>query len=213
MTAAKRVQRCVSVPYRAAHSRVRAQRGVTLIIAMVSLVILTIGAVALVRSSNVSSLMSGNFAFKRDITTQSERAVAAALTSLRTGSLSNPTTREANVLGNNYSGVQLSSNAHGIPNALTDESVYSSAGFTAGDIVDSTSNLKIRYVIDRLCIAGTTAFDPARCVVVSSKGDSSGGDPLLSKLTGGVPVPVYRISVRVTGPRGAQTYTQATVAL
>ncbi len=55
----------------------RRQRGATLIIALISLVILSIGALALMRSTSTSLFMAGNLAFKRDVANQAERAIAA----------------------------------------------------------------------------------------------------------------------------------------
>jgi Tfp pilus assembly protein PilX len=189
------------------------QRGVTLIIALIALVTLTIGAVAMMRSTNTTLRMSGNLAFKRDLANQSERAVAAAMAALRTGSLSSVSSRESNSPANNYSASALVSPGQGIPTVLLDDSAFTAAGFTGTDISDTAAQLRIRYVIDRQCSA-TGAFDSASCASLSTiagdKGGSSGGSDARA---GGGSAPVYRISVRVSGPRGVQTFLQTTVVL
>jgi type IV pilus assembly protein PilX len=191
------------------------QRGVTLIIALIALITLTIGAVAMMRSTNTTLRMSGNLAFKRDLANQSERAVAAAMSALRTGGLSSVASRESSSLANNYSASLLASPPQnkGIPTVLLDDSAFTAAGFTGADITDTAAQLSIRYVIDRQCSA-TGAFDSAGCSGVSTvagdKGGSSGGGDARA---GGGSAPVYRISVRVTGPRGVQTFLQTTVVL
>jgi type IV pilus assembly protein PilX len=193
--------------------RRRDQRGVTLIIALIALITLTIGALAMMRSTNTSLRMSSNLAFKRDLANQSERAVAAALADLRTGSLASAGSREANLLANNYSASVLASPGQGIPTVLIDDSAYTTAGFTRADIADAAARLTIRYVIDRQC-TGTGAYDAATCsgvsTIASDKGGSSSGS---DSKAGGGSAPVYRISIRVTGPRGVQTFLQTTVVL
>jgi type IV pilus assembly protein PilX len=189
------------------------QRGVTLIIAIIALITLTVGAIAMVRSTSTSLRMSGNLAFKRDLANQSERAVAAALADLRTGSLSSASSRQTNRAASNYSAALLASPSQGIPTVLLDDSAYTTAGFTRTDITDTAAGITIRYVIDRQCSAAGT-FDAAACTAVSTiAGDKGGSSQGSDSKAGGGSAPVYRISVRVTGPRGVQSYLQTTVVL
>jgi type IV pilus assembly protein PilX len=191
--------------------RLAVQRGVTLVIALIALVVLTVGAIALSRSTNISLRMAGNLAFKRDLVNQGERAVAAALTDLRTGALAGEATRQANAAARNYSATLLGSSDQGIPNVLLNDSAFSAA-FTRADITDA-NGLTMRYVIDRQCSAGGS-YDVATCQAVTTKPPGVAGDTIdTDKPTGSVTRPVYRISVRITGPRGVQTYTQTTLAL
>jgi type IV pilus assembly protein PilX len=187
------------------------QRGVTLVIALIALVVLTVGAVALTQSSNVTLRMAGNLAFKRDLVNQGERAVAAALADLRTGALASEPTRQGNATASNYSATLLPSSAQGIPNVLLDDAAFG-AVFTGADITDA-NGLTMRYVIDRQCLAGG-AYDITTCQAVTTKSLGQAGDsPNADKPTGSVTRPVFRISVRVTGPRGTQTFTQTTLTL
>ncbi len=189
------------------------QRGVTLIVALIALVTLTIGAIAMVRSTNTSLRMSGNLAFKRDLANQSERAVAAALAAMRTGALASASSRESNRAASNYSASLLASPGQGIPTVLLDDNAFTGAGFSGADITDSSAGIAIRYVVDRQCSAAGT-YDAATCTSVSTlagdKGGSSGGSDARA---GGSSSPVYRISIRVTGPRGVQTYLQTTLVM
>ena len=191
--------------------RLAVQRGVTLVIALIALVVLTVGAIALSRSTNVSLRMAGNLAFKRDLVNQGERAVAAALTDLRTGALAGEPTRQANVAARNYSATQLASSDQGIPNVLLNDTAFGAA-FTRVDIADA-NGLTMRYVIDRQCSA-SGSYDVATCQAVTTKPSGTSSDTIdTDKPTGSVTRPVYRISVRITGPRGVQTYTQTTLAM
>lgn len=195
------------------HKPLRAQRGVTLVIALIALAVLTVGAVAMTRSSDVSLRMAGNLAFKRDLVNQGERAIATALAELNTGGLSGEATRTANRGASNYSATLLGSSAQGIPNVLLSDTAYTAAGFTRADITDATTGVTVRYVIDRQCTAAGS-YDIGTCQAVTAKAPPKSGDGINQDVTtGAVTRPVYRISVRVTGPRGNQTYTQTTVAL
>jgi type IV pilus assembly protein PilX len=189
----------------------RRQGGVVLIIALIALVILMIGGVALVRSFDTSMLMSGNMAFKRDLMNQGERGMAQAIAALSAGALASEATREANAPGSNYSATSLASDAHGIPQVLLGNDATFSAAYTAGDLSDAASKVTIRYVIDRQCSA-TGAFSADTCTTTTATAEDKGGSSFLKKAGGGLR-PVYRISVRVTGPRNTQAYLQGTVTL
>ena len=198
---------------RAKVDRHAGQRGVTLVIALIALVILTVGAVAMSRSTDVSLRMAGNLAFKRDLVNQGERAIATALTELTSGGLASETTRDANRLASNYSATLLGSSDQGIPTVLLSDTTFTSTGFSHADITDSTTGVTVRYVIDRQCTS-SGAYDIAACQAVTAKAPPKSGDGISADVTtGAVTRPVYRISVRITGPRGNQTYTQTTVAL
>lgn len=182
----------------------RRQGGVIMIITLIALVILMIGGVALVRSFDTSMLLSGNLAFKRDLVNQGERGIARAIALLSSGgALGLEGTRQANALGSNYSAVALAADAHGVPLVL----LNNDATYTAPDLTDAA--IKIRYVIDRQCaIAGPFSSD--NCTTIATDSDK-GGSSWLKKAGGGTR-PVYRISVRVTGPRNTETYLQSTLA-
>lgn len=185
------------------------QRGVTLLIAIIALVVMTVGALALVRSTQTSLRMSGNLAFKRDLANQAERGIALAVADLRTGALSSNAARASNVASRNYSATRLASSTQGIPNILFDDAAFTSA-FTRADVSDT--GITVRYVIDRLCAPGTGTFDPTSCAFVSRSAQQNRGEPDPKNL-GSINSGIYRVSVRVTGPRGVQSFVQTTMAL
>lgn len=189
----------------------RAHRGVIMIITLIALVVLMIGGVALVRSFDTSMLLSGNLAFKRDLTNQGERGMAQAITLLSTGALANEAARSAHAPGSNYSASVLLSDARGVPNVLMDPLAFTAAGLAGADITDAGSGVTIRYVIDRQCNAVGT-FNSATCIVKVRPPDGS-GSAHQSERPPGESRPVYRISVRVSGPRNTEAFLQSTVAL
>jgi len=183
------------------------QQGIILIVTLIALVILMISGIALVRSFNSSLILAGNIAFKRDLVNQGERGVAAAMGSFEgTGALVADSTRQLNSFGNNYSATVLPSDPHGIPLMLLNDTLWT---MTGADITDTTSGVTIRYVIDRLCNA-TGATTTAQCVIGSAKIPPGGTGGLKKPL--GNSAPVYRVTVRVTGPRNTQTYMQSTLS-
>jgi type IV pilus assembly protein PilX len=64
-------------------------------------------------------------------------------------------------------------------------------------------------VIDRQC-AAAGSFDATTCVYVPGSSDAGGTNWL--KKAGAEYVPVYRISVRVSGPRNTQVFLQTTLS-
>lgn len=204
------------------HSPRRRQGGIIMVVTLIALVVLMLGGVALMRSSDTSSALAGQLGFRRDLKNQGERAMAMAINSLKSGTLSSADSRQANLTKSNYSAVQLETNANGIPkDLLKSDSDFVGAGYVI-NIVDSKSEsdnagsgVKARYLIDRLCLAAGDA-DADNCsktdILVQNNGQDSNshkGDTSFRSIN----LAVYRISVRVDGPRGTQAFFQSTVAL
>jgi type IV pilus assembly protein PilX len=183
------------------------QRGVVLIFTLIILLILTIGAVALMRSMNTSLFGAGNLAFRRDLANQGEHAVSTVMAEFSTGALSASGTTLANIPSDNYSATMLNSNQQGVPQVLLSDAQWAAAGFTGADLVGATNDVVIRYVIDRLCTAAGASAS-TDCVQSTATGKSKS-----SKDSGGLAAPsatVYRLSVRITGPRSTQVFLQTT---
>ncbi|MFN3812442.1 MAG: hypothetical protein ACK4S6_17690 [Roseateles asaccharophilus] len=184
---------------------------------MIALLLLLIGAVAMMRSMNASLTNSGNFGFKRDLTNQAELAMNQALATFTNGALSTEAARNASTPGENYSAAILPTNPQGIPLALLTDAQFAGVGMAVKDIVVADMGVNIRYVIDRVCSAAGPV-DASRCTLATApppagvswserqraEDNSSGG-------VGALPLePVYRISIRVNGPRGTQSFFQST---
>jgi type IV pilus assembly protein PilX len=199
----------------------RRERGVVLVFALIALVVTLIGAVAIVRSLNASLFTAGNYGFKRDLANQGERATRAVINLFDTGALAADATRRLNNVPLNYSAVMLPTNAQGIPNALlANDATFAATGSTGNDISVAGMGVTIRYVIDRLC-ANPGLPDPATCVLTASGEESggsgselftgrAGGPALGGKVSADIIQPVYRVSIRVTGPRRTESFFQTT---
>lgn len=198
------------------------QRGAVLLMSLIVLVVLLISAVALVRSFDTSLFQSGNIAFKRDLVNQGERVVPTVLTAFDTGALSTAEARGNHLPASNYSATILPSNAQGVPVTLLDAGSFDGSYGTGNNIVVSGQGVTIRYVIDRMC--STTGLDAAlgsgTCIVVDAGAPMGGSShkwgekaelPGAGGAAGAMPQQVvYRISIRVDGPRNTQAFLQTT---
>ncbi|MFM2056766.1 MAG: hypothetical protein RLY71_1151 [Pseudomonadota bacterium] len=187
----------------------RAQTGAVLLFALVALAVLLVGGVALLRAMDSSLLQAGNLGFKRDLVNQAERGAAQAITLFTSGALASETSRESHLLTQNYSATRLASDSHGIPTLLLDDAAYSAAGMQAADLSDSSTGVTLRYVIDRQC-ASTGDFVATSCMTASNGADTAADDRY--RKVNAQNRPVYRISVRASGPRNTQAFFQTTVA-
>lgn len=197
------------------------QRGVVLLFALIALLVLMIGAVALVRSFNTTLFNTGNIAFKKDLQNQSERAATVVFAALDTnGALSTPALRANPLPAQNYSARMLVNNDKGIPLALLTNNDFASVGIIANDIRIEDQKVTIRYVVDRLCTTegDETTLAEGACVVAAGAAKDDGSSDKPTGKEGGDALPeqrqiVYRLSIRADGPRGTQAYFQSTFAL
>lgn len=198
-------------------------RGVVMLFVLITMVILLIGAAALLRSFNTSLTSAGNLAFKRDLMNQGERAVPVVLAAMKTGALDSATLRANDLPAQNYSASILPTNDAGIPNALLSDSAFTAVASTANDIAVSGQGVKIRYVVDRLCSTSglDTALGADKCTLANSGMPTGGSSSDLVRAedatSGGSGAAtlqvVYRLSIRVDGPRGTQAFFQTTFTL
>lgn len=191
----------------------RAQRGVVMLFGLIALVIMLVGTVAMLRSMNTSLFNAGNIGFKRDLTNQGERAVATVLTLLQSGALGTEVSRQASSVARNYSATMLAANTQGVPNALISDVTFATVASTANDIAVAGQGITVRYVIDRLCV-NAGAASATHCTMSDNGQSNACSSNPCDDLSDAVPQQaVYRLSVRVTGPRQTQAYFQTTLTL
>jgi type IV pilus assembly protein PilX len=192
------------------------QRGVVMIVTLV-------GAVALLRSSDGASALAGQVGFRRDMKNQAERAIAMAITALKEGSLASAASRQTSEATANYSAAQLATDtATGLPTLLLgSDTDFKGAGYTIaivdadGSAANAESGVTVRYLIDRQC-PSAGAVDETTCSRTSVLRQYNGQDSnahMASTSFRSTQHTVYRISVRVDGPRGTQAFFQSAVAL
>jgi Tfp pilus assembly protein PilX len=189
----------------------RAQRGASLFVAIVALVIMTIAGFALMRSVDTGNIIAGNMAFRESTVNAADSGIEAAAAYLNGTIAAAP---DANLpagctvgalpstLGTcRYSARILPEDERGVP--LID---WSSANIP----VTSLNGNDVQYVVERLCNPDTAVTvelgKAAKNYVANSlcgispvvEGSSKSGPKLLPSHVVEV---MYRITVRVQGPR------------
>ncbi len=179
------------------------QSGVIMLITLISLVIMLLASIALIRSTESNLMAAGNISFRRDVVNQAERAIPQVQTLFVTGALVSNAAREADSVANNYYASIQPSNTLGIPAALMDSSAA-----TYNTNLITNSGVTVRYLIDRMCLAGTTGVTAISCTLSTSTTDNTGCKR--PPCSAGTIKPVYRISIRASGPRNTETFIQTT---
>jgi hypothetical protein len=192
----------------------RRQRGVAMLFGLIALAIMLIGAAAMVRSMNTSLFNAGNLGFKRDLTNQAERAASDVLALLQSGALGTDLARQATSTARNYSATLLASNAQGLPNALVSDASFTAAGVTGNDISVAAQGITVRYLVDRMCV-NTGVAAPDHCTMADDPMPTggSGSELLRAEDTAIGQRVIYRLSIRVSGPRSTQAFFQTTLTL
>lgn len=186
------------------------QQGVVLLIALIMLVAMTLGGIALIRSVYTTSLIAGNMAFQQSATQSADAGIEAAVSWLEKNT--GGTTLNQDNAANGYSPIRQDP-----VNTQSWESFWTSLQ-SAGKVVtlapeDAAGN-KVSYTIQRLCNKSVAPSDGADCALapenVKVSGNGKGGGEVKINYNSEV---YYRITVRVTGPRSTVSYVQAVVAM
>lgn len=196
---------------------VKRQAGLSLMMVLICLVIMSLAAVGLIRMIDSGSMIVGNVAFKQSATSASDRAAQRAITWLTSNAggtvLYNdiPTqgyyATSLNALdpsGNSTANTRVLVNWDGAP--------CSGASCISPSAVDGgIAGYRVQYVITRLCRAvgdsnpvsnaGQSCSRPMNSSSAAStkRGELRYGDH--ARFGGGTPGPFYRIIARAAGPR------------
>jgi type IV pilus assembly protein PilX len=203
--------------------RLLKQQGVVLFIALVALVVMSLAAVALIRSVDTNTLIGGNLSFKQAATTSADAGIEAAITQL---------IGMRDAVANNGLNV-LTDSAHTFN--ITDKtarpgyhsSVDPNLNLTDDDTWDEENNVSlaqdasgntVRYIVQRMCRTPNVAIQNANCLFSTGAEDKNGQEvPLPQNICFGPGCPVagqtprIRVTVRVDGPKNAISYVQAFV--
>lgn len=207
-----------------------AQRGVSILFAMMTLVMMSLAAVALVRSVDTGALVLGNLAFKQDATAASNVAVERALVWLKANA-AGATLDKNGAAGSGYFATSLdgldptgrvTSSANKM--ALVDwqgdgKCAYVDVNSFSGvciapktEVLDDGSTA--RWVIMRMCAkqeavaAGNTCSRP---LATSTSTASERGEVTGPRIAASVASPYYRVVVQVQGPRKTVSFTETIV--
>lgn len=193
------------------------QQGVVLFIALIALVVMSLAAVALIRSVDTNSMIAGNLAFKQSATISADSGVESAITWLS----ANATTLESDNTTSGYYATcstfdASTDKACGATNLTTTSWVAgTNSRFAAGTGITNGVDLSgntIQYIVQRMCTA-TGAPSTANClygaVATPANGMGVVDAPQAGAPTTSVPSPAYRVTAKVTGPKNTVSYIQA----
>ncbi len=201
-------------------------RGAGLVVALVVLVVMSLGALALVRAVASGLLVAGNFAFREAAVLAAESGSESAISWLSeraatTDLLSDQP--EAGYYASLPVGLSLSGQSNTSTSATIDwddDQCAARTGircFTAGPAlpIDAAGH-RVRYVIHRLCrTAGSSDAAANSCLLFrSAQGGSSNRGQLsygASKRFQSSDTVYYRITVHVRGPRNTTAFIQTLV--
>lgn len=187
------------------------QRGVVLFIALIALVVMSLAAVALVRSVDTSTIIAGNLAFKQSATSSADSGFEDAITWLAANSTAEIWTNPAHVLNVTNAGGGYYSNFDETGLDITADATWTAGSADGG--TDATNNA-IRYIVQRMCRNANQVVTTTDCLFGPS--GPGGGGSQKAEPTGYLGIsssgsPMYRVTARVTGPRNTVSYIQAFV--
>ena len=182
-----------------------------LVITLVSLVILLLTAIALFRSVDTGTLIAGNLTLRQAAVAASDRAVAeasAVLAARQDADASNMWTTGTHPLNNTDASIAYYSFIDPALNLAADATWAAGGSSTALNVADGGGN-QTQYLIQRMCRTENALPTAEDCLLNYIDKDND------SKATGGA-IPerpknsvMYRITVRVSGPKNTVSFTQA----
>lgn len=170
-----------------------AQRGVTMLVVLVLLSVMLLGGMALARLTEIGTLASGNAAYHDAAMQASEIGLNSAFQAVKTLS------SEDTAVTGWYWPTAQAKDGNGLPSGVD---------WSAAPQI-SVGPMTVSYVAERACTVTPVTNALRQCLVkqVPQMGSRSVGpealDPPNSRQ--------FRITVRVTGPKGTQTWVQSLV--
>lgn len=204
------------------------QRGTALFVALIMLVAMSVTAVSLVRSVDSTVVITGNLAFQQSALQIADYGIEGAATDLVTIKSSSPESpwRRADnctIPGGsrnafNYYPTLFARNAVGSPRigSTTYSNTYPGVPNLDWATVPCVTNTRIpsgytvQYVIDRLCQGTPPITNLAGQCIADNPQEGGSRRAGQARFSGALSVR-YRVTVRVAGPRDAQSFVQVTL--
>lgn len=211
----------------------RPQAGIVLFFALLALAVMSIAAVALIRSVDTNALLSGNIVFRQSASAASNVALEGVAENIaRNISLANSVRHiPAEGYYANCSSFDMQPNASVCDGSrLTTMAWDNTNSRLVPDQTDGNAEIRngvdrqgnqIRYVIERMCNfnqaeinAGNAAMDAARCLMATATACEppvNGGTddpPCANQATS----PIYRLTLRISGPKNTLTFMQSFIS-
>ena len=196
-------------PYRLRHR----SRGIVLFVALLVMVALSIAGVALMRSTDAATAVTGNLVLKQAASLAVDRGIERAVHALWEATPLLDRTQHA-PLQNFYACVRGTSGgcmtANGvvpkIPDLLLAANGCSASGLASGLIANDDAGNRSCYVIERMCLAPGPAIRSNCNLATGALGADPGTEHYIGLIRPGDAY--YRVTVRIEGPRNTVTYAQ-----
>ena len=214
--------------FRAGPDGRRAEAGVVLLIALIVLVLMSLAAAAVIRSTDTGTLVAGNLAFRQATMYAGDIAINRAVEELQSGAYTGRTY---------YRSVFHFKDAAGKPNfkdaaRIASDAIWESTGVPcidengrATDCAADSGNFRIQYVIERQCKSDPVLSDGedirSKCTVDPESAASAMAAAIANKKPSDAVVPpidagtldvYYRVIIRARGPRGGVNFYEAMLA-
>jgi len=190
-------------------ARARKQRGVTLFIALIVLVAMTLAGIGMMRSVDTGTIVAGNIGFRQSSVNAADQGVQTGY-----GWLSNPVNvpnlANDDLVNGYYSSVPVNE----APGWFYNPASWANAVLLNGGVADVSGNI-VSYVIHRLCdvpncaVGATCAGTQNLCGSTPTNSTGSGGDLTGSPTVWKAPPTIhYRVTSRSEGPRKSIAFVQ-----
>lgn len=212
-----------------------AQQGLSLIVVLIALLIISLAAVALLRSSDTGTLVTGNLAFQKSALAAGDASTEAAITWLAANAAGGGLFNDNSAMGY-YASTADACDLTGTrtPAVAADDVRWNVAdpdpgigcnmdARTLGAIAGVPAGYTARYVVNRVCNAsgdpnsvltgGGTPMACSRLGAGTSEGSTRGGGSYGNLPLTGESQQYYRITTRIDGPRNTVRYIQALVVI
>ncbi|PKO25704.1 MAG: hypothetical protein CVU35_02875 [Betaproteobacteria bacterium HGW-Betaproteobacteria-8] len=198
------------------------QRGVVLFIALIALLVMSLAAVALIRSVDTNTMIAGNLALRQSALTSSDRGAETAMNWLDAKALANLAELDGNNVGEGYYATYfptIDANGDGVTDDEDDRLFAKSLVDNNGvlDTADDGQGNKIEYIVQRMCLNPAPPANDAtnKCMLGKPETDTSSfavkDAPEAGAIVNTNQSPIYRVTVKVTGPKNTVSYTQTYV--
>lgn len=211
----------------------RRQRGASLIVVLVALLIMGFVAAALLRSVDTTTLIAGNLGFQKAALASGDAGTEAAITWLGANVTGNALHADIAASGYYSSNTATCDLTGQLTASDNDDDVNWSGGAASSDCPMVAINVAtagvaagytVSYVINRMCNAagnpesvvaadGVTPMICSRQAVADSSTSTRAGGSYGSLPLSGAPQTYYRITTRIAGPRNTVRYVQAFVVI
>jgi type IV pilus assembly protein PilX len=184
------------------------QNGVVLFVALIALVVMSLAAVALIRSVDTNTIIAGNLAFKQAAISSADSGLETAIAWLISKTPTDETALQADDLANGYYSSYV---ADPKTRFATGSKLASGGNITPGTGTDTSLNT-ISYVVERMCSA-TGPATTLNCLY-GAPADSTSSKGVKDAPGAGGPAAtgnsvMFRVTISVAGPKNTVGSVQA----